>query len=316
MAIRRRTGLLGGLLHRFLIPITLAALAVVALVWALHQMGVWDKTVSLVRELVGIEAAEKTDEIGEKINETGEEVVDDPRSTIERILAGDWPFPLPGGGGAGPDQTDATGPYLPTTLPVTVPGEDSTIDWAVVQNQLDQLGITDTAAGQRIEPYDRDKHFGGWVDNNNDGCRDDEEVRLRDSVEVTLEAGSTCVAQTGILHDPYSGKIIPFDRAVQPLAVEVEHIVSLHDVYYSGGWQMSYEQRVAIAHDLERELVLTSRVENQAKKEKTPAEWMPSDPSSWCWYAATYIDVKATYHLTVDLENKTFLRDVIAACSG
>lgn len=303
------------LLRRIVTAAIFIACVLVALVWFLHQTGQWEKTVEVVRVFFGGEAAQKTDEVGEKINETGERAVDDPQSVIERILAGKPPIDFPDFTTHDEQPPDDDAPYLPPTLPNTRPGDDTQIDWQKVQKQLDGLGTTTIAAGQRIEPYDRARHFGEWIDHNGDGCREDEEVRFRDSVEVTLRPGSSCAPQTGILHDPYSGKIIPYDRAVSPLAVEVEHIVSLRDVYDSGGWAMSFDERVTIAHDLSRELVLASRAENQAKKDKTPADWMPSDPAAWCWYASAYIDVKATYKLTIDDENRTFLGDVVAVCS-
>lgn len=315
MAFRRRSsgGLIRGLMRRFIWPVIAVSILIVAFVWALNAMNVWDKTVDVIARFLGVEAAETADRFGDEVAQTGDEIIDDPRSILDQILNGEPPvtipdIPLPDGGG------DA--PFLPDDLPAVAPGDDTDIDWAHVTAQLDSLGTTNTTAGQRIEPYDRDKHFGDWIDHDDDGCRDDEEVRLRDSTDVTLKEGSACAPQTGTLHDPYSGKTITYDRDDQPLAVEVEHIVSLHDIYYSGGWQMTYDERVAIAHDLERELVLSSRDENQAKKEKTPYEWMPSDPAAWCWYASAYIEVKATYDLTVDDDNRAFLGDVIAACSG
>lgn len=300
-------------MRRFIWPVIAVSILIVAFVWALNAMNVWDKTVDVIARFFGVEAAETADRFGDEVAQTGDEIIDDPRSILDQILNGEPPvtvpdIPLPDGGG------DA--PFLPDDLPAVAPGDDTDIDWAHVTDQLDSLGTTNTTAGQRIEPYDRDKHFGDWIDHDDDGCRDDEEVRLRDSTDVTLKEGSACAPQTGTLHDPYSGKTITYDRDDQPLAVEVEHIVSLHDIYYSGGWQMTYDERVAIAHDLERELVLSSRDENQAKKEKTPYEWMPSDPAAWCWYASAYIEVKATYDLTIDDDNRAFLGDVIAACSG
>ncbi len=294
-----------GLRDRIALPLIIATVVVLGFVWVLHYTGAWDRFVAATGELFGDEAAERADELGER-------VANDPGSIITEVL--------PDGGATAPQQgsADAGQPhvYVPETLPNTRPGDDTKIDWAKVQSQLDSLGDTDESGVQRIEPYDRDRHFGDWVDHNGDGCRDDNEVRLRDATNTTLEPGTVCTVQSGILHDPYSGKEVPFDRAAQPLAVEVEHIVALHDVYYSGGWRMTQDQRVQIASDLERELVLVSRDENQAKKQKTPAEWMPSDPAAWCWYAASYIDVKATYRLTVDQENRSFLGEVITACSG
>lgn len=58
-----------------------------------------------------------------------------------------------------------------------------------------------------------------------------------------MKSGSDRAPQTGTLDDPYSGKTVTYDRSMQPLAVEVEHILSLYDVYYSGGWQLTFKQR-------------------------------------------------------------------------
>lgn len=282
----------------------MVTILVLGFVWLLHYTGAWDRVVDATEKIFGIETAERVDELGERAAE-------DPGSFLEDGLPDT----------TAPSTQDSTGSeqpggYVPESLPDSVPGDDTQIDWAHVQQQLDALATTDESNAQRIEPYDRNRHFGDWVDHNGDGCREDNEVRLRDSTNVTIEPGTVCAVQTGTLHDPYSGKDVAFDRAVKPLAVEVEHIVALYDIYYSGGWKMTYEQRVQISHDLDSELVLVSRDENQSKKQKTPAEWMPSDPGSWCWYAASYIEVKDKYRLSVDQDNRAFLGDVIAACKG
>lgn len=294
---------------RIAVPLILVAVLLLGFIWLLHYTGAWGRVVDATEQMFGSDVAEQAEALGDK-------VVNDPGSLIDgTVPGGDAGTPGSSDGGSAGGGEGAT-QYVPETLPDTVPGDDTQIDWGHVREQLGQLAATDQSAAQRIEPYDRDRHFGDWVDHNGDGCREDDEVRLRDATAATIEPGTVCAVQTGVLHDPYSGADVPFDRAVRPLAVEVEHIVSLHDIYYSGGWRMSQQERVQISHDLERELVLVSRVENQAKKQKTPAEWMPSDPAAWCWYAASYIDVKATYGLTVDDENRHFLGDVISACAG
>ena len=293
-----------GLMDRIAFPLILVAVALLGFVCLLHFTGAWDRVVDATEKFFGTETAERVDALGDRAAE-------DPGSFLEDALPGS-PEPSQQGD-TGTGQSDA---YVPDSLPDARPGDDTQIDWAHVQKQLDGLPSTDELNAQRIEPYDRDRHFGDWVDHNDDGCSEDNEVRLRDSTDTTIEPGTVCDVQTGTLHDPYSGKDVPFDRADKPLAVEVEHIVALYDVYYSGGWKMTYEQRVQISHDLDSELVLVSRDENQAKKQKTPAEWMPSDPAAWCWYAASYIEVKDKYGLSVDQDNRTFLGDVIAACKG
>jgi hypothetical protein len=53
---------------------------------------------------------------------------------------------------------------------------------------------------------------------------------------------------------------------------------------------------------------------NQAKKDKDPAEWMPSKRDSWCRYASAWITQKYSWQLTIDRAEKTALTNVLATC--
>ena len=60
------------------------------------------------------------------------------------------------------------------------------------------------------------------------GCDTRNDVLRRDLQQVTIKPGTNgCIAQAGVLQDPYTGTQVRFDRSVNASAVQVDHVVSV-----------------------------------------------------------------------------------------
>jgi len=157
-----------------------------------------------------------------------------------------------------------------------------------------------------IPPYVRSQ-YGGWVDADHD-CHDTRaEVLLHESVGPVTMDGCRVVAGTWI--DPYTGETI-----TQARLIDIDHTIPLREAHVSGGWQWDRREKRAFANDLHDvdHLVATHRTQNRRKGARDPAEWMP--PTNQCWYALTWISIKARWRLTFDAAEVAALVDTLKEC--
>jgi hypothetical protein len=67
------------------------------------------------------------------------------------------------------------------------------------------------------------------------GCDTCNDILKRDLTKEVFKAGSNCLVQTGVVADPYTGKIINFVRGVKTsTAVQIDHVVALGDTWRTG----------------------------------------------------------------------------------
>ena len=89
----------------------------------------------------------------------------------------------------------------------------------------------------RAEDFERFRFGDAWSDEVNvefghNGCNTRDDVLRRDLANLVVRPG-TCFAQSGTLHDPYTGTTIEFVRGPDTSnAVEIDHVVSLADAWY------------------------------------------------------------------------------------
>lgn len=207
----------------------------------------------------------------------------------------------------------ATVPSAPGTdggTPAPTGSTDGTTDGGVTTaaHLLAELPL----APESGEGYDRDALFGGWTDDDGDGCDTRSEVLQRDS-EVAVTFGSGCTVATGRWTSPYDG-------AMWTLAsdVDIDHVVPLAEAWASGiradGWPAS--RRVAYANDLGYDwslLAVTDNV-NQSKGDRDPAEWLPPSPEARCTYAVQWVSVKHRWDLSVDTSEQSALTSLLDTC--
>lgn len=176
-------------------------------------------------------------------------------------------------------------------------------DAATAKGYLNQLKV---APDGSMEGYDREK-FPHWSEQSGN-CNTREEVLKRDGENV--KPGNDCYPTSGTWTSAYDGKKL--NKASE---VQIDHIVPLADAWRTGAAKWSQEQREGFANDLKQpQLIAVSGPSNQDKSDKTPEEWMPSNESYRCDYAASFVAIKHSYKLTVKDEEKKALEGALSKC--
>ncbi|MFD3612163.1 HNH endonuclease family protein [Streptomyces atroolivaceus] len=100
--------------------------------------------------------------------------------------------------------------------------------------------------------------------------------------------------------------------------LDVDHFVPLAEVYDSEQTPWSAERREAYANDQGSAdtLIAVSAASNRSKSDKDPAQWMPTDASYHCTYAATWVATKLRWDLAVDDVERQALLGTAEDCSG
>src|SRR5699024_4908956 len=136
----------------------------------------------------------------------------------------------------------------------------------------------------------------------------------RDLVEVTYEHGSACDVADGVLHEPYTGDTIEGDLSE---TVQIDHIVSRGDAWYSSAQGWSAEERETFANDPDN-LVAVDAPANMSKSDDSISEWYadwqaPSQRAQ-CRFAAQYVDAVASYDLSVTSDDYKLLKQLETDC--
>ena len=139
------------------------------------------------------------------------------------------------------------------------------------------------------------------------------------SIDKALQGTPTargCVVISGILNDPYTGKVINFMRGKDTSEqVQIDHVVALSDAWQSGAQEISAQERLQLANDPENLLAVDGPA-NQQKSDSDAATWLPANASFRCSYVARQIRVKAKYHLWVKPAEKEAMINVLTPCTG
>ena len=130
--------------------------------------------------------------------------------------------------------------------------------------------------------------------------------------------------KSGTLVEPYTGRTIHFQRGTSNKTegggasnhdggIQIDHVVAYAEAYRSGLDRLTFQQRDAYYND--PDVLLASQAEaNNAKKDGTAAEWLPSNKSFQCDYASLQIGIKAKYGLTVDRAEHDAPARVLSTC--
>ncbi|QBS43196.1 HNH endonuclease family protein [Nocardia sp. CS682] len=158
-----------------------------------------------------------------------------------------------------------------------------------------------------------------WTDDNDapgghDGCDTRNNVLALQLTEVRFRPGTRdCVVVGGLLNDPYTGKQVRFDKA-DANDVQIDHVYSLAAAWDMGAAHWPLERRVRFANDVEVNLLATEGRTNQAKGDKTPAEWLPPARANHCFFAGKYLTAAARYDLPVTAADNMALHGVARTC--
>lgn len=90
--------------------------------------------------------------------------------------------------------------------------------------------------------------------------------------------------------DPYS------HRRLAEVDKEIDHIFPLSAAWDLGAYSWDASKRIQFANDPEN-LIVVSRVQNQAKSDHLPSEWLPSKRSARCNYAQRLTTIAHKYEL-------------------
>ncbi|BBX31507.1 HNH endonuclease family protein [Mycolicibacterium mageritense] len=203
------------------------------------------------------------------------------------------------------------GPVSPPVGPLPV----GTADYAGARAQLTRLPVK---SWDRQTDFDRSAFGEAWSDDvdvefGHNGCNTRDDILRRDLAELVIRPG-TCYAQTGVLHDPYTGATLPFARGPQTSgAVQVDHLVSLADAWYKGARAWDPVRRRNFAND-PRNLVAVASKSNFDKAFRDAASWLPPNAAFRCEFVARQVDVKAAYGLWVSAKERTAMAAVLDHC--
>ncbi len=159
--------------------------------------------------------------------------------------------------------------------------------------------------------YTRTQFGDGWAIEN--GCDTRNIILRRDMVNVALN--EKCQVVTGLLHDPYTGKDIQFQRGSTSDAVQIDHVVALGDTWQTGAQQLTSQLRKQLAND-PLELLAVDGPANQQKSDGDAATWLPPNKAFRCQYVARQIAIKKKYNLWVTVAEKNAMLQVLSSCPG
>lgn len=164
--------------------------------------------------------------------------------------------------------------------------------------------------------YSRAQFGDAWSDIDHNGCDTRNDILNRDLTAKQHKNSRGCVVISGILNDPYTGKVINFMRGKDTSEqVQIDHVVALSDAWQSGAQEISAQERLQLANDPENLLAVDGPA-NQQKRDSDAATWLPANASFRCPYVARQIRVKAKYHLWVKPAEKEAMINVLTPCAG
>lgn len=179
------------------------------------------------------------------------------------------------------------------------------------------LGGLTVEWGKNWETYKRENFGRYWSDETDavggrNGCDTRDDVLRRDLRELREGDRNACVVLSGVLHDPYTGKELPYfyRRASQ---IQTDHVVALGAAWRGGAYAWNPQRRLEYANDLDV-LLAVDKQTNYDKSSKTADKWKPPQTAYWCEYARRYTGIKVKYRLSVTPPEKQALQEMLATC--
>lgn len=158
--------------------------------------------------------------------------------------------------------------------------------------------------------YVRAEFGSGWATQS--GCDTRNIILNRDLTKVSID--KDCNVISGILNDPYTGKVISFKRGAGTSSqIQIDHVVSLSDAWQKGAQALSKEKRTELAND-PLELLAVDGKANQDKSDGDAATWLPPNKSFRCQYVARQIAVKIKYSLWMTNAEYNVVKNILSKC--
>jgi hypothetical protein len=161
--------------------------------------------------------------------------------------------------------------------------------------------------------YSRKQFSDGWAKVG--ACDMRNHILARDMTNVKLRAadGSDCTVLSGTLNDPYTGKVIAFQRGVNSSAVQIDHIVAVSDAWQKGAQALTAGERHQLYND-PLELIAADGPANNDKGDGDAATWLPPNRDYRCRYVARQVAVKVKYRLWVTQAEHDAIQRVLSSC--
>ncbi|MCY0957013.1 HNH endonuclease family protein [Streptomyces sp. H27-H5] len=201
---------------------------------------------------------------------------------------------------------------LVSGAPLTSPGFPPTAREAAAR-----LAALKVEWGRNWQTYKRENFGRYWSDETDalggrNGCDTRDDVLRRDLRQLREGDRNPCVVLSGVLHDPYTGKEIPYTYR-RASGIETDHVVALGAAWRGGAHAWTPQRRLEYANDL-NVLLAVDKQTNQDKGSRTADKWKPPRRAYWCEYARRYTGIKATYGLSVTPPEKTALVEMLGTC--
>ena len=168
--------------------------------------------------------------------------------------------------------------------------------------------------------YTREQFGKPWTDDvdgvefGRNSCDTRDDILRRDLSDVVPPSG--CTVLSGVLHDPYTGKDIQFNRDEgTDVLVQIDHVVPLLDAWQTGAQQWDQVKRTQFAND-PVELLAVSGKANRKKKASDVASWLPSNKDFRCEYVTDVVKIKAKYGLWMMRPEHEEASRVLSKCSS
>lgn len=202
--------------------------------------------------------------------------------------------------------------------PQSAPTQESTAptDTASTPAPTGTVALTYTVVPDFVKDgsYERDAFGTPWKDVDHNGCDTRNDILKRDLTNAVYEPGDTCVIESGVLNDPYTGKVINFERGRSTSsAIQGDHKIPLGYAWYAGARNWTDEQREALANDPENVIAVDGPA-NGSKSDDGPGAWMPPNTSYACTYVTNFAKVAEKYNLSIQQSDDAKIREVLATC--
>jgi hypothetical protein len=211
-----------------------------------------------------------------------------------------------------PVSTSAAGTTTPPPRTTTAPAVSSSPSRG---SALAALALVPVKGRGPQTGYTRDAFGPAWSDTDHNGCDTRNDILARDLTGTTFRAGThDCVVATGVLADPYSGRLLRFTRGqTTSSAVQIDHVVALSDAWQKGARTWDSARRTAFAND-PLELLAVDGSLNMQKGDGDAATWLPPNRSYRCAYVARQVAVKLRYGLWMTQAEKNAIAAILTAC--
>ena len=189
---------------------------------------------------------------------------------------------------------------------LAVPAEAATVYKASLRTATRSLPV----AAEKNTGYDRDRYFGDWKDTNRDCQNTRAEVLIQESkVRTTYTTSRRCTVRSGKWVTNWDNR-----THYSASAVQIDHLVPVHEAWGSGARSWSQARRAAFYNDLGDGRLLNAQTSNlnSAKQAKGPEDWMPA--RNRCKYVADWVAMKIRWGLKADSRERAALIRYADSC--